>query len=58
MDNKSNYKYLLSDLAALKGVGSITKKLLKKKILTIFLIYFGNYPSLIQIVVYLQKLEI
>ena len=31
MDNKSNYKYLLSDLAALKGVGSITKKLLKKK---------------------------
>ena len=31
MDNKSNYKYLLSDLTALKGVGSITKKLLKKK---------------------------
>ena len=58
MDNKSNYKYLLSDLTALKGVGSITKKLLKKKILTIFLIYFGNYPNLIQIVVYLQKLEI
>ena len=31
MDNKSNYKYLLSDLTALKGVGIKTTNLLKKK---------------------------
>ena len=31
MDNKSNYKYLLSDLSILKGVGLKTAKLLKKK---------------------------
>ena len=31
MDNKSNYKYLLSDLTTLKGVGIKTTKLLKKK---------------------------
>ena len=31
MDNKSNYKYLLSDLIALKGVGVKTTNLLKKK---------------------------
>ena len=31
MDNKSNYKYLLSDLSSLKGVGIKTKNLLKKK---------------------------
>ncbi len=31
MDIKSNYKYLLSDLTALKGVGAKTTKLLKKK---------------------------
>jgi ATP-dependent DNA helicase RecG len=31
MDNKSNYKYLLSDLTSLKGVGVKTKNLLKKK---------------------------
>ncbi len=31
MDNKSNYKYLLSDLTALKGVGVKTRNLLKKK---------------------------
>ena len=31
MDNKSNYKYLLSDLTALKGVGVKTTSLLKKK---------------------------
>ena len=55
MDNKSNYKYLLSDLSFLKGVGIKTKNLLKKKKLTIFLIYYGNYPNHIQIVVCLQK---
>jgi ATP-dependent DNA helicase RecG len=31
MDNKSNYKYLLSDLTTLKGVGIKTTNLLKKK---------------------------
>ena len=31
MDNKSNYKYLLSDLSYLKGVGVKTTNLLKKK---------------------------
>ena len=31
MDNKSNYKYLLSELTALKGVGIKTTSLLKKK---------------------------
>ena len=31
MNNESNYKYLLSDLTALKGVGTKTKTLLKKK---------------------------
>ena len=31
MNNKSNYKYLLSDLSCLKGVGPKTTSLLKKK---------------------------
>ncbi len=31
MDNKSNYKYLLSDLSILDGVGNKTTNLLKKK---------------------------
>ena len=31
MNNKSNYKYLLSDLTTLKGVGIKTANLLKKK---------------------------
>ena len=31
MNNKTNYKYLLSDLSALKGVGKKTTDLLKKK---------------------------
>ena len=31
MHNKSNYKYLLSDLSILKGVGIKTMNLLKKK---------------------------
>ena len=31
MVNKSNYKYLLSDLSTLKGVGNKTQNLLKKK---------------------------
>tara|TARA_B100000963_G_scaffold360360_1_gene390913 strand:+ start:336 stop:2387 length:2052 start_codon:yes stop_codon:yes gene_type:complete len=31
MDNKRNYKYLLSDLSSLKGVGVKTTNLLKKK---------------------------
>ena len=37
MDNKSNYKYLLSDLTSIKGVGvKITNLLKKKKINNIF----------------------
>ena len=31
MPNKSNYEYLLSDLTRLKGIGSKTANLLKKK---------------------------
>ena len=31
MNIKRNYKYLLSDLSALKGVGTKTTNLLKKK---------------------------
>jgi len=31
MDIKRNYQYLLSDLSALKGVGTKTQDLLKKK---------------------------
>ena len=31
MDNNKNYKYLLSDLSKLKGVGTKTARLLKKK---------------------------
>ena len=31
MDNKRNYKYLLSDLSTLKGVGIKTTNILKKK---------------------------
>ena len=45
MDIKSNYKYLLSDLSILKGVGIKTSKLLKKKKLIIFLIYYGDYQN-------------
>ena len=58
MDNKSNYKYLLSDLTALKGVGIKTTNLLKKKRLIIFLIYYGNYQNRIQIAHYHQRLKI
>ena len=31
MNNKSNYKFLLSNLSSLKGVGKQTANLLKKK---------------------------
>ena len=58
MDNKSNYKYLLSDLTSLKGVGVKTTNLLKKKILIISLIYYGNYPNHIPTEVNHQKLKI
>ena len=57
MDNKSNYKYLLSDLTALKGVGVKTTNLLKKKRLIIFLICCGNYQNLTQIDLYHRKLK-
>ena len=58
MDSKSNYKYLLSDLTAVKGVGIKTTNLLKKKKLIIFLIYYGNYQNLLQIAAYHQRLKI
>ena len=58
MNNKSNYKYLLSDLTILKGIGVKTTNLLKKKILTIFLIYYGNYQNHLQIDLYHRKLKI
>ena len=54
----STYKYLLSDLKSLKGVGLKTSNLLKKKKLIIFLIYYGNYQDPILIEVYLQRLKI
>ena len=31
MNNKSNYKYLLQDLSTLRGVGTKTANLLRKK---------------------------
>ena len=46
MKNKNNYNYLLADLSKLDGVGKKTVQILKKKKLTIFLIYCGVYPNL------------
>ena len=55
MKNTNNYKYLLSDLTKLTGVGIKTMAiLLKKKKLIIFLIYYGDYPNHIRIEAYLQ----
>ena len=54
----NTYKYLLSDLKSLKGVGLKTSNLLKKKKLILFLIYYGNYQDPILIEVYLQRLKI
>ena len=45
---KSNYKYLLSDLTALKGVGIKTTNLLKKKGINNIFNYF-YYPLRINI---------
>ena len=42
MKNTNNYEYLLEDLTKLKGVGKKTSEILKKKKLTIYLIYFGD----------------
>ena len=55
MNNKTNYEFLLSDLSTLKGVGSKTMNLLKKKGLIISLIYYGSCLSLILIEVYHLK---
>ena len=44
----NNYDYLLSDLTKLNGVGKKTMEILKKKKLSIFLIYYGDYLNLIQ----------
>ena len=38
-----NYNFLLSDLSKLKGVGNKTVKILKKKKLTIYLIFYLNF---------------
>ena len=54
MDNNT-YKYLLSDLKNLKGVGLKTSNILKKKKLIISLIYYGSYLNHIQILVNLQR---
>ena len=55
MNNKSNYKFLLSELSSLKGVGKQTANLLKKKELITFLIYYGSSQSHIPTEVYHQK---
>ena len=55
MNNKKNYEYLLSDLTSLKGVGSKTTDLLKKKRLIAFLIYYGSYQNPLQTKVFHQK---
>ena len=55
MNNKSNYKYLLSDLTALKGVGVKTTNLLRKKKLIIFLICCGNCQNHTLTDLYRQK---
>ena len=58
MNNKSNYEYLLSDLTNLKGVGTKTTNLLKKKKINNILTYYGNYQNLIQTEANQQKLKI
>ena len=58
MNNKNDYNYLLSDLTKLKGVGSKTASLLKRKKLTQYLIYFGNFQNPTQIEVFHQILKI
>ena len=58
MDNKSNYKYLLSDLSILNGVGNKTTNLLKKKNINNIFDLLWNYLSRIQIEVYHQKSKI
>ena len=58
MSNKSNYEYLLSDLTKLKGVGTKTTNLLKKRKLIIFLTCYGSCLNPSQIEVVRQKLRI
>ena len=45
MDNNNTYKYLLSEINNLKGVGLKTSALLKKKKSITFLTYYGNYQN-------------
>ena len=52
----NTYKYLLSDLKSLKGIGLKTSKIFRKKKLTTYLIYYGDYQNLTQIEVNLLKL--
>ena len=37
----NSYEYLLSDINNIKGIGTKTSKLFKKKILIQYLIYYG-----------------
>ena len=53
----NTYNYLLSDLKKLKGVGVKTVNLLKKKKLITFLIFYGDYQSLMLIEVNQLKLK-
>ena len=54
----NTYKYLLSDIKKLKGVGFKTAQLLKKKRLILYLIYYGDCQKLIRIDQNPQKLKI
>ncbi len=45
MNNKTNYEYLLSDLSSLKGVGTKTKNLLKKKNINNLFDLLWNLPK-------------
>ena len=45
----NNYEFLLSDISKLKNVGKKTSIILKKKKLTQYLIYYGDFPKIILI---------
>ena len=45
----NNYEFLLSDISKLKNVGKKTSIILKKKKLTQFLIYCGDFLKILPI---------
>ena len=56
MNNNRNYKFLLSDLSKLKGVGIKTAKLLKKKnINSIFDLLWKLPKSYLEFLLYQQQ---